>query len=239
VIPLGSWVLHEACRQMAAWHKAVLRQPRLSISVNVSFKQLSEPGLVADVERALTETGLDPASLRLEITESSVMEDAELAIVSLKRLKEMHICLEIDDFGTGYSSLSYLRQLPFDTLKIDRSFVRELGTAEDTSEIVTTILQLARSLNMDVIAEGVETRDQLTRLTNLGCEAVQGYYFSKPVEADRARLLIEDKQLLEHGFLMRPALDALNAALKGPAGVAPPAVQALAETPVAESQTKV
>jgi EAL domain-containing protein (putative c-di-GMP-specific phosphodiesterase class I) len=117
----------------------------------------------------------------------------------------LHIGLEIDDFGTGYSSLSYLRQLPFDTVKIDRSFIKELGTADDTSEIVGTILQLAKSLNMDVVAEGVETKDQLARLTAMGCSAAQGYYFSKPVDAERARWLVRDKEALERGlFLTKP-----------------------------------
>jgi diguanylate cyclase (GGDEF)-like protein/PAS domain S-box-containing protein len=204
IVPIGLWVLREACRQMVAWQRSMVREPALSISVNVSFKQLAEPGLAADVERVLAETGLDPKTLRLEMTESSIMENAQLAVAVLRRFKELNIGLEIDDFGTGYSSLSYLRQLPFDTVKIDRSFVKELGTADDTSQIISTILTLAHSLSMDVVAEGVETKDQLARLTAMGCASGQGYYFSKPVDAERAHWLIRDKDTLERGMLFRP-----------------------------------
>jgi diguanylate cyclase (GGDEF)-like protein/PAS domain S-box-containing protein len=194
ILPLGRWILREACRQMAAWHNSTGRAPVLSISVNISYKQLADPHLARDVESVLAETGLDPESLRLEVTESSIMENAPMAIATLRRFKELKIGLEIDDFGTGYSSLSYLRQLPFDTLKIDQSFVKELGTTGDTSEIIHTILQLAQSLGMDAVAEGVETKDQLTRLTAMGCSLGQGYYFSKPVDAAKALLLIQDKE---------------------------------------------
>ena len=134
---------------------------------------------------------MDPATLKLEMTESSIMENAQLALATLRRFKLLHIGLEIDDFGTGYSSLSYLRQLPFDTVKIDRSFVKELGAADDTTEIINTILQLARSLNMDVVAEGVETQEQLRFLEVLGCDEIQGYLYSKPVPADKFVSLFE------------------------------------------------
>jgi EAL domain-containing protein (putative c-di-GMP-specific phosphodiesterase class I) len=206
IVPLGLWILREACHQMASWQKTMLREPPLSISVNISFRQLAEANLPDEVERILGETGLDPKTLRLEITESSIMENVQLAGQTLERFKKLHIGLEIDDFGTGYSSLSYLRQLPFDTVKIDQSFVRELGGADDTSEIVQTIVQLAKSLGMDVVAEGVETKDQLARLTAMGCTKGQGYLFSRPVDADRAHLLIEDKDLLERGFVLKPAI---------------------------------
>jgi diguanylate cyclase (GGDEF)-like protein/PAS domain S-box-containing protein len=223
IVPLGRWVLNTACRQMAVWRKSMTRGLTLSISVNVSFKQLAEAGLVEDVKRILAETGLDATSLKLEMTESSIMENARVAIDTLRQLKALHVGLEIDDFGTGYSSLSYLRELPFDTVKIDRSFVKELGTADDTTEIVRTILQLARSLGMDTVAEGVETKDQLARLTAMGCSTVQGYYFSKPVEADRARLLLEDKDSLQHGLVLRPVLQLLDARLLPPNGTDPSA----------------
>ena len=205
IIPLGRWVLREACRQMVVWQKSIVREPALSVSVNLSFKQLAEASLTEDVEGILAETGLDPRTLKLEMTESSIMENASLAVATLSRFKSLKIGLEIDDFGTGYSSLSYLRQLPFDTVKIDHSFVKELGTADDTSQIVSTIMQLARSLGMDVVAEGVETKDQLARLTEMGCTSGQGYYFSRPVDAERAHWLIRDKDTLERGFLLRPA----------------------------------
>jgi len=205
IVPLGRWVLREGCRQMAAWQQSMFRDPALTISINLSYKQLSDAGLVEDVRRILAETGLDPKTLRLEMTESSIMENAELAVATLRKFKDLNIGLEIDDFGTGYSSLSCLRQLPFDTLKIDYSFVKGLGTADDTTQIINTILQLARSLDMDVVAEGVETRDQLARLTAMGCSSGQGYYFSRPVDAERAQRLIRDRNLLQHGILLRPA----------------------------------
>jgi EAL domain-containing protein (putative c-di-GMP-specific phosphodiesterase class I) len=221
IVPLGLGILQEACRQMAAWHKSMIREPALSISVNISFKQLAEASLAEDVERILAETGLDPATLKLEITESSIMENAQLAIATLRRFKELNIGLEIDDFGTGYSSLSYLRQLPFDTVKIDRSFVKEMGTCDDTSEIISTILQLARSLSMDVVAEGVETKAQLARLTAMGCSSGQGYYFSKPVNAERAQRLIRDKDTLQRGILLEPVPKIESLSLPVPNGLEP------------------
>jgi predicted signal transduction protein with EAL and GGDEF domain len=205
IIPIGRWVLLEACRQMAAWHKSIVREPALAINVNISVKQLAEVNLADEVSRILAETGLDPSTLRLEITESCIMENVQMAITTLRRLKELNVGLEIDDFGTGYSSLSYLRQLPFDTVKIDQSFVKELGTDGDACEIVTTILQLAQSLGMEVVAEGVETKAQLARLTAMGCASGQGYYFSKPVDAERAQQLIRDKETLQRGVLLKPA----------------------------------
>jgi diguanylate cyclase (GGDEF)-like protein/PAS domain S-box-containing protein len=237
IVPLGLWVLREACRQMADWQKSMISDPPLTISVNLSFKQLAEPGLAGEVERILAETGLDPRTLKLEMTESSLMENVHLASATLGRFKELKIGLEIDDFGTGYSSLSYLRQLPFDTVKIDHSFVKELGTSDDTSEIIRTILQLAKSLGMDVVAEGVETKDQLARLTAMGCTTGQGYYFSKPVDAERAHWMIRDKDALERGFLLKPTPhvgDPFAIHLIGP-GPDPPAVKVpgtSGETPV-------
>ena len=183
IIPLGRWVLEEACRQMAEWQRKFSLHTPLTISVNVSFKQLLDTGLVEDVRRVLAETGLAPGTLRLEMTESTIMTRAPEAIESLRQLKELNVGLEIDDFGTGYSSLSYLSQLPFDTLKIDRSFVKELGTHGENSDIVRTILDTARSMKMSVVAEGVETADQAVVLTALGCSDAQGYYFSRPVDA--------------------------------------------------------
>ncbi len=180
IVHLGRWVLKEACRQMAEWHKEFSFEPPPTISVNISARQLSDPRLLEDVQETLAETGLDPWCLKLEVTESSLMGDPEIALSTLRSLKLMNIGLEIDDFGTGYSSLSYLKRFPFDTVKIDRSFVREMGVGAENSEIIRTILDLARSLNMNVVAEGVETRDQVDRLSALGCDCVQGYYFAKP-----------------------------------------------------------
>jgi diguanylate cyclase (GGDEF)-like protein/PAS domain S-box-containing protein len=193
IVPLGRWVLTEACRQMAGWHAKRADNPPLNISVNVSFRQLIQAGLVEDVERILARTGLNPGSLRLEMTESSLMENAKQALATVQKLKTMRVCLEIDDFGTGYSSLSYLCLLPFDTLKVDRSFVKGLGTDDGNSIVVKTILNLARSLNLDVVAEGIETASQLASLRDIGCRYGQGYYFSKPVEASDVERLLERK----------------------------------------------
>lgn len=157
IVPLGRWVLSEACRQLAEWHRAPFADPALTISVNISFRQLNQEGLVEDVERVLTETGLSPRSLRLEMTESSIMGNAKQSFAIVRRLKEMGIGLEIDDFGVGYSSLSHLCLFPFDTLKVDRSFVTHIGRDDENSIIVKSILALARSLNLNTVAEGIET----------------------------------------------------------------------------------
>jgi diguanylate cyclase (GGDEF)-like protein/PAS domain S-box-containing protein len=199
IVPLGKWVLREACRRMAEWQSRSPVQPPLTMSVNVSFRQLTGGGFVDDVRAALKETGLTPASLHLEVTESHVMKDPEESIEILQRLKELGVGLEIDDFGTGYSSLSYLSCLPFDTVKIDRSFISDLGLREESGELVRTILDLARSLNLDVVAEGVETELQLRKLRALGCGRAQGYYFSKPVGDEVAAQLFEAENL-QRGF---------------------------------------
>jgi diguanylate cyclase (GGDEF)-like protein/PAS domain S-box-containing protein len=200
IVHLGRWVLKEACRQMAEWHKNLVLDPPLTISVNISPRHLNHGGLVEDVEQVLSETGLDPKCLKLEVTEGSIMQDAETALLTLRRLKLMSIGLEIDDFGTGYSSLSYLQRLPFDTVKIDRSFVKELGVSSESSEIVKTIVELARSLEMYVVAEGVETQDQFERLTTLGCQYVQGYYFAKPAGAQTTQRLMLERDQLQRSF---------------------------------------
>jgi EAL domain-containing protein (putative c-di-GMP-specific phosphodiesterase class I) len=144
------------------------------------------------VESALAETGLNPESLVLEMTESAIMGDATQTLATLNRLKKMNIRLEIDDFGTGYSSLSYLQRLPFDTLKIDRSFITELSAGNGSLEIVKAILELAHSLRMGVITEGVETEQQLSILRRLDCNLIQGFLFSKPVDADAAAWLYRE-----------------------------------------------
>jgi EAL domain-containing protein (putative c-di-GMP-specific phosphodiesterase class I) len=174
---------------MAEWQKSFAPASPLSVSVNVSFRQLSDPGLAKEVELALAESGLNPKSLALELTESSIMGDAEQTLATLDSLKKMNIKLEIDDFGTGYSSLSYLQKLPFDTLKIDRSFISELSNGSGSVDIVKAILELARSLRLGAIAEGVETEEQLESLRDLGCNYIQGYLLSKPVSANEAERL--------------------------------------------------
>jgi diguanylate cyclase (GGDEF)-like protein/PAS domain S-box-containing protein len=200
IVHLGKWVLREACRQMAEWHSRFAFDPPLTISVNVSPRQLNQSGIVEDVQRVLAETGLAPECLKLEVTEGSIMQDAETALATLRRLKALGIGLEIDDFGTGYSSLSYLQRLPFDTVKMDRSFVKELGISAESSEIVKTIMELARSLQMEVVAEGVETEDQLEQLAAMGCKYVQGYYFSRPVSAPATQGILMERERLQRSF---------------------------------------
>ena len=187
IVLLGRWVLREASRQMAEWQRSFPSLRPLTISVNVATRQLSDSRLVEDVESALADSGLNPQSLALEVTESSIMGNAQQTLATLDRLKAMNVGLEIDDFGTGYSSLSYLQRLPFDTLKIDRSFVREMTAGKGSLDIVKAVVQLAHSLKLEVVAEGVETELQLCKLRELGCDYLQGYLFSRPVDAGAAR----------------------------------------------------
>jgi diguanylate cyclase (GGDEF)-like protein/PAS domain S-box-containing protein len=198
IILLGRWVLHQSCRQMAEWHKKFPSVIPLTINVNVSSRQLKDSRLVEDVQFALAESGLNPESLSIEVTESSLLENTEQTLTTLNRLKAMNIRLEIDDFGTGYSSLSYLRRLPFDTLKIDRSFISELSSGTDGLDIVKAIVEMAHSLRLEVIAEGVETDEQLCQLRELGCKYVQGFLFSRPVDTEAAEHLY--REIRESGF---------------------------------------
>jgi diguanylate cyclase (GGDEF)-like protein/PAS domain S-box-containing protein len=179
---LGDWVLHAACRQAMIWQKAGI--PLVPIAVNISALQFKEGALRDSVLSALKETGLAPEYLVLEITESVVMDDAEQAITVLRELREMGIAIEIDDFGTGYSSLSYLKRLPIHRLKIDQSFVRDLTTDQDDAAIIGAIINMAKSLKLEIIAEGVETQAQAAFLDAQGCQAMQGFLFSRPQAAD-------------------------------------------------------
>ena len=200
IIEIGQWVLREACQQLRAWQDQFPSDPPLSISVNLSGKQFSQPDLIDCISQILNETGLDASSLKIEITESAIIENIDAAALMLKRIKALGIRLCLDDFGTGYSSLSYLHRFPIDTLKIDRSFVSRINLPKNV-EIVKTILTLARNLGMDVVAEGVETREQVLQLTGLNCEYVQGYLLSKPIDGRAMRELISEiyyKGLGEH-----------------------------------------
>ena len=195
IFPLGQWILQQACRQMRLWHEQFPQHPPLMISVNLSSRQFSQPDLVEQIEQTLEEVGLDCHSLKLEITESMVMDDVEAAIAILKRLKKLELRLSIDDFGTGYSSLSYLHRFPMDTLKVDKSFVGRMDESKDDHEIVRTIVMLSHNLKKDVIAEGIETETQMKALQALQCEYGQGYFFSKPLPTDAAAaLLAKDPQ---------------------------------------------
>jgi diguanylate cyclase (GGDEF)-like protein/PAS domain S-box-containing protein len=190
IVAIGTWVLHEACRSMAAWHAALPENEKLTLSVNVSSRQLLDVRFFYELERALEQSGLDPSTLQLEITESIFLAHAEDFATLLERIQALGVRIALDDFGTGYSSLSYLERFRFDTLKIDQSFVAKLLTAGATSEIVRLIIGLAGALGMDVVAEGVEESEQWDALREYGCAHGQGYLFSRPVpEADVAALL--------------------------------------------------
>jgi EAL domain-containing protein (putative c-di-GMP-specific phosphodiesterase class I) len=191
IMPIGQWVLHEACRQVRQWQQHFRRNDLpLSVNVNLSAKQFSQADLVGQIGSVLEQTGLEARSLKLEITESAVMEKAEAATRMFGQLRDLGVKLHIDDFGTGYSSLSYLHRFPVDVLKIDRSFVSRMGPDDENSEIVQTIVQLAHNLGMEVTAEGVETYEQLSKLHALSCEYGQGYFFSKPVDSEAAKRMI-------------------------------------------------
>lgn len=190
IIPMGEWVLREACRQIGRWQEQFSGSEPLWVSVNLSIKQFTQRSLPEQVKRILRETNFDPRSLKLEITESLMMENIETAIDMLRRLRALGIELSIDDFGTGYSSLSCLHRFPLSTLKIDRSFVSNMSESNENTEIVQTVVTLARSLGMHVVAEGVETEEQLTLLRTLGCKYGQGYLFSLPVDVEAAHELL-------------------------------------------------
>ncbi len=192
IVPLGRWVMREACRQMAEWHRKFPQQPPLTISVNASSRELTDTDMVPNVARILRDTGLDPGCLRVEVTESSIVENQDLTASTLRRLQETGVSLEIDDFGTGYSSLSRLHEYPFSTVKIDRSFVKDLETDPESLHLVETIMRLAQGLGLGVVAEGIETAEQLAKLTSLGCGYGQGYYFSRPVDGDATQKTIQE-----------------------------------------------
>jgi diguanylate cyclase (GGDEF)-like protein/PAS domain S-box-containing protein len=189
---LGWWSLREACRQTCTWNAGRSNSSPITMSVNLSVKQLLQPNLAAAIENLLRDEGLAPSCLKLEITESAVMQDPAAAAEVLLQIKSLGVQLSIDDFGTGYSSLSYLHRFPLDNLKIDRSFTAEIERGGDSLEIVRTILPMAKGLRLDVIAEGVENGEQLAILSKLQCEYAQGYYFSRPLTAVDAAALLED-----------------------------------------------
>lgn len=203
IIQIGKWILGEACRQTAEWQKCFPNDRTLSISVNLSAKQLMHPALMSQVSEILLETGLNPRRLKLEVTESTVMEHSETALGVLSELRELGISLSTDDFGTGYSSLSYLHRFPFERLKIDRSFINKMDLDDKSEAIVRTILLLGQNLNIETVAEGIETEKQLELLRAHGCPSGQGFLFSKPLNAeDAGRLLEEGLPLAQNSPLM-------------------------------------
>jgi EAL domain-containing protein (putative c-di-GMP-specific phosphodiesterase class I) len=181
ILNIGQTVLRSACRQAREWLETYPSSPPLFVSVNLSVKQFNAPDLVENIKQLLEEFGLPPRCLKLEITESVFSDNIEAAVKLLTELRNLGVQLSIDDFGTGYSSLSYLQRFPIDTLKIDRSFVMQMMENEENLAIVRTIVALAQNLGMDVVAEGVETEDQLRLLRKLECENGQGYLFSTPL----------------------------------------------------------
>ena len=190
IVPLGLWILRQSCRRLRRWQTENTRNSNLTMSVNLSCKQFVQTDLAERVAEILSETEIEAGSLRLEITESHLMEDSETAIRVMNRLRALGVKLSIDDFGTGYSSLSYLHRLPVSYLKIDRSFVGAMQTAPENREIVRTIIMLAKNLNLEVVAEGIEQSGQADYLKSLGCHFGQGYFYSKPVPAEQAGALI-------------------------------------------------
>jgi len=181
IIPIGRWVLEQACRQAALLHERKKKDPPLTVSVNLSVKQLQSETIVDDVRNALASSGLSPSSLVLEITESVMMADTDLAVARLHELKELGILLAMDDFGTGYSSLSYLSRFPVDILKMDRAF---LTKEHAESGLAGAIIAMGNSLNLEVVAEGIEYPEQIGSLQDLGCELGQGFFFAKPMSRD-------------------------------------------------------
>ncbi|WP_159788145.1 two-component system response regulator [Sodalinema gerasimenkoae] len=194
IVPIGEWVLRQSCSHLKRWQCQYPHAKELTISVNISVKQFAQIDLLNRIDDILQDSGLDGEFLKLEITESTIVGNYEVAKSILEQLKNRNIQLSIDDFGTGYSSLSHLHRLPVDILKIDRSFVDPIDEDNDEREIVQAIVTLAHSLNMKVIAEGVETAVHVEQLRNLGCEYGQGYYFSKPLTAEAATALLAQKQ---------------------------------------------
>jgi EAL domain-containing protein (putative c-di-GMP-specific phosphodiesterase class I) len=188
IVPIGEWVLRTACSQLRTWHDEGIEPLRMA--VNISALQLKEPGFADLVERVIRETKIKPETLELELTETILMDRTKAIVDELLRLRSFGVHISIDDFGTGYSSLNYLQNLPIDTLKIDRSFIDKLAANGDQKKIVETIVMLGDNLGLDVIAEGIETAEQLAKLLAINCRRGQGYFFSKPMEGKAVRSLL-------------------------------------------------
>jgi EAL domain-containing protein (putative c-di-GMP-specific phosphodiesterase class I) len=194
IVPIGEWVLRESCRQTRAWEKSGL--PPLGIAVNLSARQFQQQDLAAQIAGALKESGLAPHQLDLEITESHAMQDAEFTLSVFHDLQAMGVRISIDDFGTGYSSLGFLKQFPINTIKIDRSFIKDLASDPKDEAIVSAIVVLAHRLGLDVVAEGVETEAEVGILRRHHCDKMQGYFYSKPLPAEALEALVRSGKML-------------------------------------------
>jgi EAL domain-containing protein (putative c-di-GMP-specific phosphodiesterase class I) len=194
IVPIGEWILRSACTQALAWQQAGLGIP---VAVNLSAKQFQSPGIAARVRETLDAIGLDPRYLELELTESMSMGNPEKSIEIMQSFKALGITLTIDDFGTGYSNLSYLQRFPVDKLKLDQSFVRGIADSPEALAISQAVLAVAHSLRLKVVAEGVETPEQLHMLVKNDCDEMQGYYFSRPLPAEHCTRFLADKHLLQ------------------------------------------
>jgi diguanylate cyclase (GGDEF)-like protein len=191
IIPIGRWVIREACKQARIWQRAFPKL-ELNISVNIAPQQFTDPNLIDDIRDVLEKTKLPGQRLKVEITESAIMENPHEVAQRLNQIREMGVQLHVDDFGTGYSSLSHLHRFPIDALKVDRSFVISMGESDENMEIVRTIIALAHNLKLKTVAEGVETRGALEQLKKLGCDFAQGYFFSRPMEVSEATKFISE-----------------------------------------------
>jgi EAL domain-containing protein (putative c-di-GMP-specific phosphodiesterase class I) len=202
IVPIGAWVLQQACRQLRTWRDSGL--PLVRVAVNISAVQFRRVDLVDTVRRALADADIDAQYLEIELTETALMSDPEESVEILERLSRMGIVVSVDDFGTGYSSMSYLRRFPIDKLKIDRSFITNIMISADDAAIVQAIISLAHGLRLSVVAEGVESAEQLAFLQKQGCDQYQGYYFSPPVDSSAFG------EMLRAGMLAEPAADAAD-----------------------------
>jgi EAL domain-containing protein (putative c-di-GMP-specific phosphodiesterase class I) len=193
IVPIGRWVLREGCRQAKVIQDALPMDPPLSMAINLSVKQLQHSDIVADVRDALEQSGLNPSSLTLEITETVMMADTDLAVQRLIELRDLGVRLAMDDFGTGYSSLSYLSRFPVDVLKMDRSFLAA-GASPEASGLATAVVALGQTLSLEVVAEGIEFPEQWETLRELGCGLGQGFYFARPMPPEDAVEYLRSKQ---------------------------------------------
>jgi EAL domain-containing protein (putative c-di-GMP-specific phosphodiesterase class I) len=208
VVPIGNWVLHTACLQNMAWQKQGL--PHLKIAVNLTERQFTDEHLVRDISSALDAAGMDASLLEIELHESSLIQNIEKTLHILRRLKAMGVRIAIDDFGTGYSSLATLQQFPLDTIKIDRSYIRDLAIQDDDSQLTQAIIAMGKSLSLTVVAQGVETKEQADFLRAHACDEIQGFYFNKPMSAQQFTALLQAQKPDATLFGSRAAIAALT-----------------------------